>query len=55
MSLVNLLVLVLVVLLLFHLLGGVAVPGYRAAPYYLPGAGTILVIVLIVLVVTRLL
>jgi uncharacterized membrane protein len=55
MSLVNLLVLVLVALLLFHLLGGVAVPGYRATPFYLPGAGTILVIVLIVLVLARLL
>jgi len=52
---VNLLVLVLVVVLLFHLLGGVVAPGYRALPYYLPGAGTLLVIVLIVLVVTRLL
>jgi hypothetical protein len=54
LSLVNLLVLVLVGLLLFHLLGGVVVPSYREAPYYLPGAGTILVIVLIVLLVTRL-
>lgn len=54
MSALNLLVIVLVVLLLFHLLGGVAMPGYRALPYYLPGAGTILVIVLIVLLVSRL-
>jgi hypothetical protein len=55
LSLVNLLVLVLVVLLLFHLLGGVVAPGYRALPYYGPGLWSILVIVLIVLVVTRLL
>lgn len=54
MSAVNLLVIVLVVLLLFHLLGGAVAPGYRAMPYYLPGAGTILVIVLIVLLVSRL-
>lgn len=54
MSAVNLLVLVLVVFLIFHLLGGVVAPGYRALPYYLPGAGTILVIVLIVLLVSRL-
>jgi hypothetical protein len=54
-SLVNLLVLVLVVVLLLHVFGGLAVPGYRATPYFVPGAGTLLVIVLIVLVVTRLL
>jgi hypothetical protein len=47
-------VLVLVVVLLLHVFGGLAVPGYRAAPYFVPGAGTLLLIVLLVLVVTRL-
>jgi hypothetical protein len=55
MSAVNLLVLVLVILLLSHVFGGLAVPAYRAGPYFVPGAGTLLVIVLLVLVVTRLL
>lgn len=49
----NLLVVVLIVLLLFHLLGGYVVPSYRAIPLYMPGTYSLLVIVLLVLVLSR--
>ena len=55
MNLLNLLVLVLVVLLIFHLLGGVYAPAYRATPYYLPSGVGLLVVVLLVVVFSRLL
>jgi hypothetical protein len=53
MSLLNLLVAILVILLVFHLLGGVVAPGYRAMPYYLPGGVGLLVVVLIVIILMR--
>jgi succinate dehydrogenase/fumarate reductase cytochrome b subunit len=52
-QLINIIIGVLVIVLVFHLLGGVAVPTWRTNSLYMPGAGALLVIVILLFVLGR--